>query len=354
MAKAKRLPSGSYRCQVYDYTDKNGKRIYKSFTAPTKKEAELMATQYSIDKEAAPESARDMTLAEAMDEYIAMKCNVLSPTTIRCYAALRAHAYNNLLNRKLVKITSLDVQRWANLYAIDHSPKTVRNAHGFLSAVIYAYLPNTVLRTTLPDKVRSDLHTPNDREVLELLNYHEENNDKDMLIASYLAAFGTLRRSEICALTADDVEGDMIHVRRAYVYTNDGFVIKPFPKNLSSARDVEFPQFVIDLFPESGNLVNINPNQITDRHRRAVLALGLPEFRFHDLRHYAASIMHALGIPDQYIMLKGGWKTDSTLKKIYRGAIDDYILKFQNVALSHFENMRDMQHKMHHDLKKVP
>ena len=32
MATAKKLPSGSWRCLVYDYTDANGKRKYKSIT----------------------------------------------------------------------------------------------------------------------------------------------------------------------------------------------------------------------------------------------------------------------------------------------------------------------------------
>ena len=39
MAKAKKLPSGSWRAQVYDYTDSEGKRHYRSFTciAPSTK-----------------------------------------------------------------------------------------------------------------------------------------------------------------------------------------------------------------------------------------------------------------------------------------------------------------------------
>ena len=42
MATAKKLPSGSYRVRVYDkITDK-----YKSFTAPTKREAERLANEY--------------------------------------------------------------------------------------------------------------------------------------------------------------------------------------------------------------------------------------------------------------------------------------------------------------------
>ena len=39
MATAKKLKSGSWRCLVYDCME-DGKRKYKSFTAPTKKEAE--------------------------------------------------------------------------------------------------------------------------------------------------------------------------------------------------------------------------------------------------------------------------------------------------------------------------
>ena len=51
MATAKKLPSGSWRCQVYDYTDANGKRHYTSFTAPTKKEAEYKAAQFMVQKQ---------------------------------------------------------------------------------------------------------------------------------------------------------------------------------------------------------------------------------------------------------------------------------------------------------------
>ena len=43
MASAKKLKSGNWRCLAYIGKDKEGKRLYKSFTAPTKKEAELLA-----------------------------------------------------------------------------------------------------------------------------------------------------------------------------------------------------------------------------------------------------------------------------------------------------------------------
>ena len=41
MAKAKKLPSGAWRCLAYTGRSVTGKREYKSFTADTKKEAVL-------------------------------------------------------------------------------------------------------------------------------------------------------------------------------------------------------------------------------------------------------------------------------------------------------------------------
>ena len=52
MAKKKKnaLPSGSIRVQVYDYTDAEGKKHYKSFTAPTKKQAQARAADWKANK----------------------------------------------------------------------------------------------------------------------------------------------------------------------------------------------------------------------------------------------------------------------------------------------------------------
>lgn len=85
MAKAKKLPSGNWRVNQYVGKDANGKRIYKSFTASTKKEAEYMAANYTLNGDHEQKPPAELTLAEAYDRYIESKSNVLSPSTIREY-----------------------------------------------------------------------------------------------------------------------------------------------------------------------------------------------------------------------------------------------------------------------------
>ena len=104
MPTAKKLPSGSWRCQVFSHyepvynadgspaIDDSGKqkqrRVYESFTSdnPTstgKKEAELMAAQFSLDKKNKRKQRIDnITLYQAIDKYILSSDAILSPTTI--------------------------------------------------------------------------------------------------------------------------------------------------------------------------------------------------------------------------------------------------------------------------------
>ena len=56
MATARKLPSGNYRVRLFVGME-DGKRKYKSFTAPTKKEAERQAAVYEYEKEKKQENS---------------------------------------------------------------------------------------------------------------------------------------------------------------------------------------------------------------------------------------------------------------------------------------------------------
>ena len=119
MATAKKLPSGKYRALVYIGTF-NGKRKYKSFTAPTKKEAEYLAAEYKMSNKTKNEPL-SITLGEAYDKYIDSKEYILSPSTVREYKRARRTDFNKLMNLPLRDLTNDVVQSAVNESALTHS-----------------------------------------------------------------------------------------------------------------------------------------------------------------------------------------------------------------------------------------
>lgn len=104
-------------------------------------------------------------------------------------------------------------------------------------------------------------------------------------------------------------------------------------------RYIEFPDFVIKKLNKSGRITNLTPNNITDRFNYILKHAGLPHFRFHDPRHYSASIQHTLGIPDIYIAQRGGWGNLSTLNTIYKHAMEDKVSDMGKIANEHFSEL---------------
>lgn len=315
MANAKKLPSGNYRARVYAGIE-NGKKIYKSFTAPTKKEAERLALEY-----VETEKTKQISFGSALAEYIRMKEAVLSASTIREYKRSLKSNFSPICEIPVDNLSQKDVQIFINNLAVNHSPKTCRDVHALITAVLKIYRPNFKLQTTLPQKVRPALCIPSDDDIKRLLAFLE-NNNPNLYNAVLLGALAPMRRSEICALLSEDITGDTIHVSRAMVRDENGRWVIKSPKSYAGDRFITLPQFVIKRFEnKTGVLVPLTPTTITNEFIRTRKRLGLPPFRFHDLRHYGASMLHAMGVPDAYIMQRGGWGSDAVLKSVYRHAL---------------------------------
>ena len=135
MATAKKLPSGQYRVLIYIGKDNNGKRKYKSFTAPTKKEAEYLASEYLMVNKAKNEPL-SITLGEAYDRYIESKEFILSPASIREYKRARNRVLSSLMDIRLSDLSQEMIQNAINQEAKTLSWKTVRDIHGMLASVL--------------------------------------------------------------------------------------------------------------------------------------------------------------------------------------------------------------------------
>ncbi len=327
--KIEKLPSGSYRIRKM-YKGKNYTVItdYK----PTQKEAiQLMADE--LDK--VQKKYERMTFQRAAEEYIASKHNVLSPSTIRGYNGILRNLPGAFLGKNINDITAMDVQTEINRLSGSHSPKTVRNYHGFISAVLGAFCPNLKICTTLPQKLKNEPYIPSDEDVKRILDYAKDTKYEIPLI---LACYG-MRRSEICALTPADINGDVVTINKAKVQNENLEWIIKTTKTTASNREIIIPTKIADKIREQGYVFNGFPGKITDFLISAQKKLEIPHFPLHKLRHYFASKMSAMNVPEADIMKFGGWETDYVMKGVYRHAMEDKNRKAQREAADKLENI---------------
>ena len=340
--KKGQLPSGNFRYRLYIGKDENGRRMYKSFTGETRDDIDLAVALYKAWKGAEKEKADSkpsLTVEEAVQRYIELKRPVLSPASVRGYSGIvRTYIKPEPIGQYDVQaISQQDVQLWISTLASSVSPKTVRNAYALLLSSVRMFRPDFQPQITLPQKKPAELYCPSDTDVKSLLSVVK---DSELEIAILLAAFGPMRRSEICALESSDITGDRISITKAMVQDEyKKWVIKE-PKTVASRRCIQMPAFVIDkLKGIDGRIIKSTPSALSDRFQRAILEANCPRFRFHDLRHYGASILLAIGVPDKYAMARGGWASTSVLKRVYQGIIDEEEVKQTEKILNHFSTL---------------
>lgn len=335
MATARKLPSGSYRVRVYSHTDSNGAKHYESFTGYTKQEAEMKAAKFTNSKDR--KRAADLTVHEAIEGYIKSKEGVLSPSTIRGYYRMARNNYGSIDKLRIRRLTSEDLQTFVSELSLSgQSPKSVKNIYALLSASIAFYLPDTVFRVTLPTRSKTERISPTDSDVVRLFNAA----DSKLKICIALAAFGSLRRGELCALKYKDIRPDGVYVHADIIQDKDNkWIYKDMPKEVESVRVAPLPPEVIDLLgegdPEEYIVKYSIPNTVSNRFNTLRHKLGVTGIRFHDLRHYYASIGAVLGIPDNYLSNFGGWAQGSNvMKSVYQNRIipiqDAYAKKITN------------------------
>lgn len=218
MATAKKLPSGSWRVLQYIGKDKNGKRIYESYTAETKREAEYLAALGRTKQQ--NKEREGMTAGEAIERYIDSKDAVLSPKTIREYRTIHRNAFQALLPLTRSQLTPEVIQLAVNEYSKGRAPKTVKNAVALLTSACAMHFPDMRISVTLPQRKQVEVVVPEIEEVRQLLEATEGN---ELQTAIMLAAFMGMRRSEILPLRWDDIdfERNTIRINKAMVLNQD-------------------------------------------------------------------------------------------------------------------------------------
>ena len=167
---------------------------------------------------------------------------------------------------KLEKLNTSKVQAWVSEMAKELSPKSVKNNYSFLSAVLAFYIDKDVChsilgKVRLPQKKKAKLHTPTTEEINALLAIA----DQEMVKAILLGATVPMRRGEISALTAEDLDRKKctVSITKAMSSSDDGGYIEKIPKTDASYRTVKINPEIMALLPKEGPVVAYPPHKIS-------------------------------------------------------------------------------------------
>lgn len=374
MATAKKLPSGSWRCQAFSHKEKSWdektgkskeKRVYVSFTSddPSKKgkaEAEAAAALFQLNKDKMAHRKKvdykNKTLSEAIDDYIESRIAIhRSPTTIQDYRCIQRNGFQDLMDVKLKDLDEYILQEAVNVESKRVSNKRCRNPKpisskrlknewGLISAVLHKYCKNLdPEEIELPSITPRIIELPPAKEVLRIIK------GTDIELPVLLATWLSFSMSEVRGLTkSKSLNGNYITIKEVVVDVNNQPYRKEEAKNPTRNRKHRVPPYIMQLIDkvQGDELVPISGKALYHRWIKLQNENGMEHITFHDLRHLNASVMALLRIPDKYAQERGGWKSDKVMKDVYMQTFSDERQRVDDVIDNYFE--KTMQHEIQH------
>ena len=292
---------------------------YKSFTAAEKVDAEQMANDFLKYRTSAV--GGKFTIEEACQAYINERSNILSPASIERYRRILDKQLSADFKKIYVnKLTLAPVYAEVNRLCAEYTPKTVKTTVHFFLPILRKYRRDLDFDGIQLPKVYPKVKDyPSPETIIE--TFRGDRMELEVLLA---LCYG-LRKEEIRGLRQSDLSGNVLTIRRVKIDVGKETVVREnAAKTVNSIRSIQVSEHICKLIQSrtSEYVTTMSGQAIYKHFSRKMQAAGY-SITFHDLRHINASIMLALGVPDKYAMERGGWATDSTLKKIYRSTFSD-------------------------------
>ena len=158
------------------------------------------------------------------------------------------------------------------------------------------------------------MYIPTDEEVKAILTWVKAKRP-ECYTAFRMACYG-LRRSEILAITPDDVKANVLTINKAVVKdANNEWVVKA-TKTTDSNRTVMVDNALAKAI-KSGDLYKGHPNNLWRVLEAAQDNLGITHFSFHKLRHYFVSKCIDSGIDIVTIRAWVGHASNRMIDEVY-------------------------------------
>ena len=304
----------------------NGDAVYEYVFAKTQKAMlekmrRLMEEYKGVDLKIDGE----ITLGQWLDQWLETYGNLkLRPSTIQGYRNSFTHVKNHLGEKPIRKVTTAELQQMYNHLSRAGRMKPDKNGsralaascvrhihaalHEALEAACGAKLiaKNPSVGTVIPRLEHKEMRVLNE----EQLNRFMTAAETDPLWCDffYLELTTGMRRGELCGLKWEDYDSEtgMLHIRRSV--SADGWRNRNYgaTKTEAGTREILLPETTRErlrrrkesaysewIFPHFLQPERpVEPNSAYRRMKEILQENGLPDIRFHDLRHTFAT--HAL------------------------------------------------------------
>ena len=344
----RRRKDGRWEGRIVVGHKENGSRIYKYVFAKTQKE--LLPKFHQLKEQYAGMELTEqskMTLGEWLDKWLAeIKEPMIRESTADGYRRyIENHIKPHLGNKKLTSVSTSEIQKMYNKLKkegrVNPNEKdgkglanaTVRSIHMLLheamdGAVKEGLIPsNPTDGTTIPKLVKTGKPVLLESQLatfMEALNSDELWHD-----LFYMEIMTGMRRGEICGLKwsdFDDEQGAVI-VERSVAYKESN-AVEGDTKTANSYRRIILPPSVAEMLRERKKKAvtewifpkpdcpekPIKPDSAYNQLKAILKEKGLPNMRFHDLRHTFATHAASNGIdPKTLASLLGHAKASFTL-----------------------------------------
>ncbi|WP_461206875.1 site-specific integrase [Clostridium sp. DL1XJH146] len=331
MASIKKNKNGTYTAVVYIGRDNNNKVLRKQITRKGLKECKKAARELEEDIESKSlNNLSIMKMSDYMDKWLEINKAMLAPTTVKAYRIyINKHFKPYFGKLKVNQITDMHIKEYLSNKLSELSSTTVRKHYFTLSKILFDALKGNspCIGIKPPKNAEYKPVIPTENEFKQIYNMFKSISIEDEAII-LLAGWCGLRRGEIFALKWDDLNEDegTIRIDEAVALEENSyqFEVKE-PKSHNGIRTLASPDYLMDLLKEIKSSRDIiqheifsqNPHSFTKKYTRILRENKLPKIRFHDLRHYHASLLYKNKVPDLYAAERLGhdiW----VLKKIYQ------------------------------------
>ena len=325
---AKRRPSGDgmvrkrddgrWEGRIVVGHKENGDSIFRYVYAPTQKELSAKLRQHIDRYRGADLTERSrMTLSEWLDKWLETLADTLRPNTLRNYHSyIENHIRPGLGDKPLARITPKDVQRFYEKLSDSLASGTVRRIHTTLHGALKAAQRAHLIASNPTEQIIAPRFSYGAKQILtdEQLDVFMKVIAEDEVWCDFFYTELTtgLRRGEICGLKWEDFDevAGTLKVCRTVYREAGGELTAGDTKTNAGTRKILLPASTAAVLSERKESAlsewifpnPLKPEQPTNpgsAYRQLKILLkraGLPNIRFHDLRHTFATHALASGV----------------------------------------------------------